>query len=96
MSTRKPTGKRFLKTGFARMMGVLKKSLKRPSPLSAEAVVASHYLVWPERARPAKSGIGGVKGHDQNKIFFPGSPALWAESFTSETSEVISYILFLT
>jgi len=33
--------------------------------------------------RPAKSGIGGVKGHDQNKISFPGSPALWAESLKS-------------
>jgi hypothetical protein len=26
--------------------------------------------------RPAKSGIGGVKGHNMNDITIPGSPAL--------------------
>jgi hypothetical protein len=25
--------------------------------------------------------VGGVKGHNINKISFPGSPALWAGSF---------------
>ncbi len=41
--------------------------------------------------RPAKSGIGGVKGHNQKDISFarfllatacPGSPCLWPGSFT--------------
>jgi len=27
--------------------------------------------------------VGGVKGHNINEISFPGSPALWAGSFTS-------------
>ena len=40
--------------------------------------------------------VGGVKGHNMNDTSFPGSPALWAESFTSETSEVTSNILFRT
>jgi hypothetical protein len=32
--------------------------------------------------RPAKSGIGGVKGHNMDEISFSGSPALmWAGSF---------------
>jgi len=26
--------------------------------------------------------VGGVKGHNINEISFPGSPALWAGSFT--------------
>jgi hypothetical protein len=26
--------------------------------------------------------VGGVKGHHMNEISFPGSPALWAGSFT--------------
>ena len=32
---------------------------------------------------PRKPGlVGGVKGHNINEISFPGSPALWAGSFT--------------
>jgi len=27
--------------------------------------------------------VGGVKGHNQNDISFPGSPGLWPGSFTS-------------
>jgi hypothetical protein len=26
--------------------------------------------------------VGGVKGHNMNETSFPGSPALWAGSFT--------------
>jgi hypothetical protein len=26
--------------------------------------------------------VGGVEGHNMNEISFPGSPALWAGSFT--------------
>jgi hypothetical protein len=32
--------------------------------------------------RPALGGIGGVKGHNMKEISLPGSPALWAGSFT--------------
>ena len=32
----------------------------------------------PRKPRP----VGGVKGHNINEISFPGSPALWAGSFT--------------
>ena len=28
--------------------------------------------------------VGGVKGHNMNETSFPGSPALWAGSFTFE------------
>jgi len=28
--------------------------------------------------------VGGVKGHNINEMSFPGSPALWAGSFTYE------------
>jgi hypothetical protein len=30
--------------------------------------------------------VGGVKGHNINETSFPGSPALWAGSFTSTKS----------
>jgi len=37
-----------------------------------------------DRQVPRKSRlVGGVKGHNQNEISFPGSPALWARSFKS-------------
>ncbi len=32
--------------------------------------------------------VGGVKGHNINEISFPGSPALWAGSFTCGDAEV--------
>jgi hypothetical protein len=32
--------------------------------------------------RPAYGGTGGVKGHNINEVALPGSPALWAGSFT--------------
>jgi len=37
--------------------------------------------------------VGGVKGHNINEISFPGSPALWAGSFTPipEPDTVISH-----
>jgi hypothetical protein len=31
---------------------------------------------------PRPCGIGGVKGHNMKEISSPGSPALWAGSFT--------------
>ena len=37
---------------------------------------------WPERAPSRQSGIGGVEGHNMKEISSPGSPALWAGSFT--------------
>ena len=40
-------------------------------------------IIWPASAPSRQSGIGGVKGHNINEISFPGSPALWAGSFTS-------------
>jgi hypothetical protein len=45
---------------------------------------------WPERAPSRQSGIGGVKGHNTNETSSPGSPALWAGSFTIEFVEVWS------
>jgi len=36
---------------------------------------------------------GGVKGHNQKEISFPGSPALWAGSFTKEKSMIRKYSL---
>jgi len=37
----------------------------------------------PDRQVPRKPRLaGGVKGHNINEISFPGSPALWAGSFT--------------
>jgi len=44
--------------------------------------VISLLFRWPERAPSRQSGISGVKGHNMNEISFPGSPALWAGSFT--------------
>ncbi len=38
--------------------------------------------LWPDRAPSRQFSIGGVKGHNMNEISFPGSPALWAGSFT--------------
>jgi hypothetical protein len=38
--------------------------------------------IWPERAPSRQSGIDGVKGHNMNDNTLPGSPALWARSFT--------------
>jgi len=41
-------------------------------------------FLWPERAPPRQSGIGGVKGHNINDNTLSGSPNLWAGSFKFE------------
>ena len=40
--------------------------------------------------------IGGVKGHNMNETSSPGSPALWAGSFTFQESSQIIYKIILT
>ena len=61
--------------------------------------VCFEVLSWPASAPSRQSGIGGVKGHNQNEISFarnplatacPGSPALWAGSFTFCSPEISS------
>ena len=40
--------------------------------------------------------VGGVKGHNMNETSSPGSPALWAGSFTFQESSQIIYKIILT
>jgi len=56
---------------------------------SKSALIREVFDFWPERAPPRQSGIGGVKGRNINEISFPGSPALWAGSFTFNNLELI-------
>jgi hypothetical protein len=77
------------------MMEAFKKTLKRPSPLSTEAAVASRYLVWPKRApsRQKQDRRGpclpaGRKGHNMNETSSSGSLALWAGSFNHREEKI--------
>jgi len=81
MSTRKTAGKCFLKTGSARMLEVSKRTFNTFFPWSTEAVGAScHLRLAGTCPRPAKSGIGAVKGNNMNETSSSGSAAVPAPS----------------
>jgi len=51
-------------------------------PFSFLRSLVSNPYFGPERAPSRQSGIGGVEGHNMKETSSPGSPALWAGSFT--------------